>query len=308
MKQPPDLARLPLDFTAPEDGFLGLDVREAARPEDARVWVVPFGLETSVTYEGGTGAGPAAMIAASHEVELFDEGLWREPVRDWGLATVAAPPIANGLEPALEQLSDIVQKVRAAKKFPMVFGGEHAITPAIVRETVRKKRGLVVLQFDAHADLRDGYRGEKFSHASAMRRCLDIGGVEVVGVGIRNISAEEIPDYDRFTKEGRLKIFWAKDKAEWSLKKLKKRLKGRDIHITFDVDGFDASLMPATGTPEPGGLFWDDVLPILKLAGEVGRVVSADVNELAPRPGLHACDFTAARLAYKILSYALGPS
>lgn len=296
---------LPFDFMPPEEGFLGLPFDEVPKPQKARAWIIPFGLEATVSYEGGAAHGPAAMIAASQQVELFDDAFWREPVRDWGVATVVAPKIPNELEPALDRLTEMVWATVEAGKFPMVFGGEHAITPAAVRAIANRHDDLLVLQFDAHADLRDGYHGARFSHAAAMRRCLDLPNVSILGVGIRNISAEEIDDYEKYRKKKRLKIYWAREKALWSIEKIKKRLSGKKIYITFDVDAFDASLMPATGTPEPGGLFWDDVMPILEAAAEVGAIIGADVNELAPRPGLHACDFTAAKLAYRILSYAL---
>ena len=122
-------------------------------------------------------------------------------------------------------------------------------------------------------------------------------------MGIRNISAEEIPFLDQ--NRHRIHIHWGKDRARWNVEEIVAPLKGRPIYLTFDVDGFDASLMPATGTPEPGGLFWQDAMEIIKAASEVGTIIGADINELAPREGLHGCDFLAAKLAYKILNYAL---
>jgi agmatinase len=158
---------------------------------------------------------------------------------------------------------------------------------------------LAILHFDAHADLRDGYDGQHYSHAAALRRCLDAPHVTLVSCGIRNISAEEIPFLE--ANRHRIHMHWAKDKKTWDLNDIIAPLRGRPTYITFDVDGFDASLMPATGTPEPGGMFWDEALDIIHAACQATEIVGADVNELAPIPGYHACDFLAAKLVFKIL-------
>jgi agmatinase len=162
---------------------------------------------------------------------------------------------------------------------------------------------LVILQFDAHADLRDGYLGERYSHAAAMRRVLDHPGVSLVSVGIRAISKKEA-DFAAANRD-RISIHWAKDRARWDIEEIVAPLKGRPVYVSFDVDALDASVMPATGTPTPGGLSYDQALAILRRACAVGNIVGADLVELAPIAGLHACDYTAAALAYKLLSYAL---
>ncbi len=292
-----------LEYLAPEDGFLGLGEADAASPEQAQAVIVPFGLEATVSYEGGTAQGPAAMIAASREVELFDEEFWTEPVRHFGVVTLAPPEIEPGVARAVDQLAGITDRVLESGRFPMVFGGEHSITPGAVRPFLERVPDLALLHFDAHADLRDSYEGERFSHASAIRRVLDDPGVEVVSVGIRNISASEVPFFEE--NRHRIHIHWAKDKALWTLDKIVEPLRGRPVYLTFDLDAFDASLMPATGTPEPGGLFWDDAMAIIRKTAAVADIIGADINELSPRPGLHGCDFLAAKLAYKILSFAL---
>ena len=291
------------DYLSPEDGFLGLQAEQAAAPEEARAVIIPFGLEGSVSYEGGTRWGPQAMIAASHQVELFDEELWCEPFSQYGVATLKEPTIGETIAEELDRLEAIVEQVLAEGRFPMTFGGEHSITAGTIRPFARRYDDLAMLHFDAHADLRDGYEGEHYSHAAAIRRCLDFEHIEIVSVGIRNISAEEIPFLDQ--NRHRIHIHWGKDRARWNVEEIVAPLKGRPIYLTFDVDGFDASLMPATGTPEPGGLFWQDAMEIIKAASEVGTIIGADINELAPREGLHGCDFLAAKLAYKILNYAL---
>lgn len=283
----------------PKKGFLGLDPSDAVAYKDAKAVIIPFGLENSVTYGGGTAKGPAAIIRASHEVELFDEQLWCEPFRQIGIVTLDEPKIEPEIPAALQQLENIVTRVLEDKKFPLVLGGEHSITIGAIRPFLKQYDDLILLHFDAHADLRDGYQGEAYSHASAIRRCLDADNLQVVSVGIRNISREEIPFLEK--NRHRIHIYWGKDKKNWDINQIVSHLKDRPIYLTFDVDGFDSCVMPATGTPEPGGLFWEDAIEIITAANQIGTVVGADVNELAPISHLHSCDFLVAKLVYKIL-------
>jgi len=287
----------------PDQGFLGLGPEDAAGSANKPgVTVVPFGLEATVSYGGGTAKGPAAIISASHQMELFDEELWCEPSAAFQLETLAPFPIAEGAKPAVGQIEHIVENLLAEDRFPLILGGEHSLTAGAVRPFAKRHKDLVLLQIDAHADLRDGYEGEPYSHAAAMRRCLDLPGISIISVGIRNISAEEVPYLE--ANRDRIHTHWAKDKKEWNLANVIEPLRGKPVYITIDVDGFDSSLMPATGTPEPGGLFWDDVLPLLRAAtANAAQIVGADITELAPIDGWHACDFLAAKLAYKILGY-----
>ena len=291
------------DYLSSEDGFLGIGEADVVRESERCAVIIPFGLEHSVSYGSGTALGPQAIVRASHQVELFDEELWCEPFRSFRLETLKAPHISQDLEAALRQLEELVRTALTRDQFPLILGGEHSLTAGAIRPFVERYPDLVVLQFDAHADLRDGYEGEHYSHAAAMRRVLDHEGVQLVSVGIRNISAEEIPFLE--ANRERISIFWAKDKSRWSLEEIVAPLKGRPIYITFDLDGFDQSLMPATGTPEPGGLFFQETLEILRASSCEGRIVGADIVELAPIPGFHACEFLAAKLGYKLLSYAL---
>lgn len=295
----------PFQLLKPEDGFLSLGKEHAVSYLDAGVVVIPYGLEASVSYGGGTEAGPAAMIAASHEVELFDEDLWCEPIERYGVVTAREPVIDNSnIERALEKLEAMTTTVLNDGKFPFVFGGEHSITPGAIRPFLNTYDDLIILHFDAHADLRDGYEGEHYSHAAAIRRVLDHPTVPIVSCGIRNISKEEIPFYE--ANKHRITIHWGKDRAQWNVDEIVAPLKGRPIYLTFDLDGFDSSVMPSTGTPEPGGLYWDDAMAIIKAAANIGTIVGADINELAPIKKLHGPDFLAAKLAYKIMNYALG--
>lgn len=292
-----------MTFLPSKDGFLGLSDSEACSSDAAKAWILPCPLEASVSYEGGTAAGPQALLTASHQVELFDESFWCEPIRQYGVATLTPPAIKPDLKEALAQVEDIVASALNAGKFPLILGGEHALTAGAIRPFAAQHEQLTILQFDAHADLRDGYDGEHYSHAAAMRRCLDHDNIRLVSVGIRNISAEEIPFLD--SQKDRIDIFWAKDKTNHTPGDIAKTVGNGPVYITFDLDGFDSALMPATGTPEPGGLFWHETMEILDAVCTQAEIVGADIVELAPRPGLHACDFLAAKLAYKILSYAL---
>lgn len=287
-----------MKIAKPSQGFLGLKKENVSKNI---VHIIPFGLEKTVTYVGGTKNGPKNIIKASHQVELFDEELKKETYKKFKIKTFKEVKIKPKLDDALQQLTSIVDKSLSKKVFPLILGGEHSITPAIIKSFLKKYRKLTILQIDAHADLRDGYLGVKNSHASAMRRCLDYKNIDIVSLGIRNLCQEEFNYLKK--NNNRIKIFWAKEINRWNMSDLKKIIKNKNIYLTFDLDGFDSSLMPATGTPEPGGLFWNDAIKVLKIIFKNSTVVGADVNELAPKKNLHACDFLAAKLVYKILSY-----
>ena len=287
-----------MKYLSNKNGFLGIDNKVNFKE---KVIVVPFGLEKTVSYGGGTKNGPKEIIKASHQVELYDEELNCEPYKKIGIKTLKPFEIDKNIKKALNKMSKINEEILDKKLFPMTFGGEHSITPGCIAPFTKKYKDICLLHFDAHADLRESYNGEKFSHASAIRRCLDYPNVSVISFGIRNISQSEIP----FLKKNstRINIFWAKDKSEWNLNKFKKLIKNKTVYLTFDVDGLDSSIMPATGTPEPGGLLWDETLNIIKIAAKNSKIVGADINELSPIKGFNSYNFLVAKLAYKILSY-----
>ena len=287
-----------MKYLSNKKGFLGIDNKFNFKEKAV---VIPFGLEKTVSYGRGTRNGPKEIIKASHQVELYDEELNCEPYRKIGIKTLKPLKIQKNIEKALKKISDTNEIILNKKLFPITLGGEHSITPGCIAPFVKKYNKLCLLHFDAHADLRQSYNGEKFSHASAIRRCLDNKNVSLISFGIRNISQGEIPYLKK--NFSRIKIFWAKDKKNWNLKKFKKIIKNKNIYLTFDVDGFDSSIMPATGTPEPGGLFWDETLNIIKIAAKNSNIVGADVNELAPIKGFNSYNFLVAKLVYKILSY-----
>tara|TARA_Y100000768_G_scaffold382532_1_gene363063 strand:+ start:133 stop:1008 length:876 start_codon:yes stop_codon:yes gene_type:complete len=287
-----------LNYLSNKKGFLGIDNKFNFKE---KAIVVPFGLEKTVSYGGGTRNGPKEIIKASHQVELYDEELNCEPFKKIGIKTLKPFKIDKNITKAIKKISETNEKILNKKLFPLTLGGEHSITPGCIIPFTKKFKKILLLHFDAHADLRQSYNGEKFSHASAIRRCLDHKNVSVVSFGIRNISQSEIPFLKKNSK--RITIYWAKDKSKWNLNKFKNIIKNKNVYLTFDVDGFDSSIMPATGTPEPGGLFWDETLNIIKIAAKNSNIVGADINELAPIKGFNSYNFLVAKLAYKILSY-----
>ena len=287
-----------MNYLPNKKGFLGIDNKFSI---NEKVVIVPFGLEKTVTYGKGTKNRPKEIIKASHQVELYDEDLNCEPHKKIGIKTLKPFTIHKDIKRALDQIASINKKILHKKLFSMTLGGEHSITPGCIRPFAKKYKKLCLLHFDAHADLRESYNGKKFSHASAIKRCLDFENVSIISFGIRNISSEEVS----FLKKNshRINIFWAKDKKKWNLNKFKKLIKNKIVYLTFDVDALDSSIMPATGTSEPGGLLWDETLDILKIAFKNSKIVGADINELSPIKGFNSYNFLVAKLVYKILSY-----
>ena len=278
--------------------FLGLEGEQAAY-ETARVAVLPIPYEATVSYGGGTARGPSAIIEASSQVELYDEELGCEPC-DVGIATL--PPLSvDGIEPTqlMERVQSAVGRVVADGKFPLVLGGEHSITPAAVRAVQSAHEDITVVQLDAHADLREEYEGQRYNHACTMARVREI--CPAVQVGIRSLSTEEAL---RIEKEG-LPIFFARDLRSDSgwITKAVSAIKSKKVYVTIDVDVFDASFLPATGTPEPGGLDWYQVTSFLQALFSEKRVVGVDLVELSPIDEFRAYDFIAAKLAYKCIGY-----
>ena len=288
-----------MKYLSNKKGFLGIDNKSDNKE---KVVIIPFGLEKTVSYGGGTSKGPKEIIKASHQVELFDEDLNKEPYKHIGIKTLKPFPIKKNIIDALKQIENINKLLLDTKKFPLVLGGEHSLTAGAIRPFIKKFGKICLLHFDAHADLRNSYNGNKFSHASVIRRCLDNPNVSVISFGIRNISSNEISFLNKNRK--RIKIYWAKDKLNWDLSKFKKIIRNKKVYLTFDVDGLDSSVMPATGTPEPGGLFWNETIKIIKIAAQSSKIVGGDINELSPIKGFDSYNFLVAKLAYKIISYS----
>ncbi len=288
------------EYLPQEDGFLGIKDKYFNQGEE-KVVFVPFGLESSVTYGHGTRVGPRAILKASHQIELFDEEHWKEVYEDIGITTLKEPMVLPSIKEALDQIENVVEKILDEGKFPFLLGGEHSVTAGAIKPFIKKYSNLAILHFDAHAGLREIGEGEYLSQASVLRRILQYPISKLVSCGVRNISKEEVDFYE--ANKDTININFAKDKDSWNIKKILEPLKGKNIYLTFDVDGFDSSIMQATGTPEPGGLLWSDAVNIIKEASKVGNIVGADIMELAPIKTMHSCDFLVAKLAYKILGY-----
>ena len=265
--------------------------------EKAKVVVFPIPLEATTSYMPGTKLGPQAIIEASRHMELFDIELAKDLSRA-GIFTL--PELSCSKESLKESIKEIKQatlKLLEDKKFILSLGGEHTISYGLISAFREKYKNFSVLQIDAHSDLRDEYEGTKLNHACVMRRVRDLG-ISVTGVGIRSQDETEI-EYIR--KEKIKTIFYA---PELPLKKIISSL-AKNVYITFDVDGLDPSIMPATGTPEPGGLGWYEVLNLIKQVAKEKKIIGADIVELSPLPGIVFPDFLTAKLAYKIIGYSL---
>jgi agmatinase len=278
--------------------FLGLSAEESTLSK-ARVAVIPAPFDQTTSYLPGTRFGPRAILEASRQVEFYDEELDREP-HSIGVATLAEIEIDPAdVEAGLNRLESTIGDVAAKGLVPLTLGGEHTLTYAPVAALRERYPGLGVLQLDAHLDLRDSYQGTKLSHASVMRRIRELG-IPTVAVGIRSVSREEA-DYVH---------------AEKAPVHLAREIRARGlpvdeivdslpnpIYITIDLDAFDPAYVPGVGTPEPGGLTWDEGLRLLRAAFERRQVVGCDIVELCPIAGQPASDFFAAKLANKLIGY-----
>lgn len=287
--------------------FLGLE-RSAETIGEADVVILPVPYESTTSWGGGTRSGPDAIIQASRYVELHDRELGCEPGALLEIRTLPALELTRaGAEAAMAELHGAYARVaeEVGAGFLLMLGGEHSISsPAILAQADRLTDGdrLSVLQMDAHADLRAEYEGTPASHASAMARVID--RADVVAVGVRGVSREEI---DASETAAGSTLIWADQMWEddaWMDRALDAL--GPKVYLTFDVDYFDPSIVPSTGTPEPGGGDWYRTLRFLRRVFEEREVVAADIVELAPTPGLPAPDFMVAKLAYKLIAYRYG--
>jgi agmatinase len=277
--------------------FLGLG-EEFTALDRARVALLPVPFEATTSYMGGARRGPEAILQASRHVELYDHELDAEPYRV-GIHTHPMVELtAAGPEAALAELRGRYAEVCAGGQFVVMLGGEHTITqvPALYWSDRLRDR-LGILQFDAHADLRDSFHGTRWSHACVMRRVVE--RVKPVGVGIRAIDLEE----KRLIDELGLTMIYGEELGapDW-MERVMASLP-ENVYISFDVDFFDPSLVPATGTPEPGGGTWEQAMTLLRRVFAEKKVVAADVVELAPLPGIVAPDFLVAKLVYKMIGY-----
>lgn len=280
---------LPVNFGGLDETLSGL--------EDARVLIWPVPFEKTVSYGVGTKNGPEAIVEASRNMELFDEEIGGETA-EIGIHTLPAIDADREPDEMMKVLYDETKRMLESDKFLCMLGGEHSISGPVIKAHFEKYPKLSVLQIDAHADLRDEYDGTPHSHASIMRRVVEF--CPAVQVGIRSLSVDEA----RAIPTLPTRIFFAKDivgHTEWIAEAVDSLTE--DVYLTIDVDGFDPSLIPTTGTPEPGGLLWYDVLSLIKMTAAKRRIVGMDVTELSTTPGNNSPSFLTAKLIYKTLGY-----
>ncbi len=278
--------------------FLGIPKESRTPLEKSFFVILPCPYEQSTTYGKGTRFGPQAIINASYQVELFDEEMWLETWKIFGVSTIKPFTHSDSPEIFMNELSNYARPFVKKGKFVLMLGGEHAITEGLLKPVAEKYKNLSVLQFDAHADMRKEYHGSKFNHACAAHRMMQY--CKVVQVGIRSISEDEY----KYCNTKKVRTFLRH--ANLNIDKLVKDVLNElteNVYITIDVDGLDPSIIPGTGTPVPGGLSWEESTRILREVIAKKKVVAADVTELAPISGTHVSEFATARLVYKIISY-----
>ena len=274
--------------------FLELDIPPASY-EEATIHIIPVEMEKSVSYGGGTAAGPRAILEASLQLEAFDGRIvpGQAGIYTHKPLTCQADAVEQDLETIAAEVAGVLEK----NGVPVILGGEHTVTLGALKAFAASGRKIGVVQFDAHADLRDTYEGNRLSHACVMRRVHDMG-LPFVQIGIRSLSQEEYLFRRTHNIQGldAADIYKGIIPAEvlpWDFPE--------QIYITFDVDCFDAAIMPATGTPEPGGLTWYQVMDLLHKISAKRNICGFDVVELAPISCMHAPDFTAAKLVYTLI-------
>jgi N1-aminopropylagmatine ureohydrolase len=281
--------------------YFGLTAGESAYAT-AKVVILPVPFGGTVTYGRGTEKGPEAIRVASQQVELFDEETRREPFRA-GIHSAPPVPCPPRLKPEemVRRVEQRVERYLDDGKMVVTLGGEHSISPGATGPYARRHAGLTIVHFDAHSDLRDSYHGTKNNHACAGARMRE--QARLIQIGIRAQCPEEREVIDR----GEVETLFAYQMhgTDWAPGVLEKIAPGSPVYVTIDLDYFDPTMMPATGTPEPGGGEWYPTLRFLRMLTDRARLVGFDIMELAPIRGMHAPDFLAARLLYKILAYAL---
>jgi len=286
----------------PLENFLDLPEAHSAF-DTSRVLVLPIPYEATVTFGGGTRHGPRAILHASTQVELYDREFDAEPALEFGVHTLPAlAPVPAGPAAMVDTIEAAVAEYAATGKLIVGLGGEHTVSVGFARGLRHVHGDFLTVQIDAHADLRESYAGTPYSHACVARRLVELG--PVVQLGVRSLSREEA-EFIR-THPDRVWTFFAEEvHAGRHLEELARRVRGQKVFLTLDVDGFDPAVVPATGTPEPGGLTWEQVLSIVRTLAREAQVIGFDCVELAPLPGHHASDFIVARLVYQVMSQIL---
>lgn len=297
---PPKGHTMQRDYLVPPGNFAGLSPEEADFAR-ARAAIVPVPYDANVTFRAGARDGPLAIITASNELELYDPELDREPSQAGIYTLPLVEPVLGDPRAMLDRVASVVRELIGAGKLVGLLGGEHTLTLGAARAYSAAYPDLSVLCLDAHADLRDEYMGTKYSHASVVRRLLEVCPVALVG--LRSLALEEKPLLD---SPGLSVVTGAQIASGVGLERVLAALPP-DVYLSVDLDALDPSLMPAVGCPVPGGLGWNDLLGIVRAVARRRRIVGFDVMELCPQAGPPACASTAAALVYKLIGYALSP-
>lgn len=286
------------DMFAPPLNFAGLTPPDNSL-ERAKVVILPVPYDSTTEWHSGAREGPQAIITASRYLELYDVELQRE-IYKVGIHTLAeVQPLLDSPKKMIRRVFRIAKELANQSKFTVMLGGEHSLTLAMVQALREKFKDLCVLQLDAHADLRDQYQGTRYSHACIMRRVSEL--CPVVQVGVRSLSLEE----QEFISRNSMRLFGGIPGSYSSSAGEIVTSLNNEVYISIDLDVLDPSIMPAVGTPEPGGMQWHELLNLLRLVANGRRVVGFDIVELCPREGPVSCSFTAAKLAYKLIGYAV---
>ena len=267
--------------------FLGLEDQDY---DKSKVVIFPVPYSSTTYWKSGTKEGPQAIVDASRHIELYDIETKKDASKQGIFTLEPLEPSKNSPEETIARIKSVMDKLLQDRKFPVMLGGEHSITLGAIQAFKEKFSNFSVLQIDAHTDLRDEFEGTKYHHACVMKRVKDLG-LSITQVGIRSMSEGEEAE----------NIFFA---PNIPLDEIVSILK-ENVYLTFDLDALDPSIMPSTGTPEPGGLGWYEVLNLIKEVAKKRKIIGADVVELDPIPGLSAPDFLAAKLVYKIISYII---
>ncbi|MBA3354201.1 MAG: agmatinase [Blastocatellia bacterium] len=280
--------------------FGGIDEEEYSSFDPARIVVWPVSYEGTVSYGTGTGGGAMAIVEASRNMELYEEETGSE-VYKLGIHTLEEFESRDTPEAMMTALYDRTRQLLESEKFICMLGGEHSVSAPVIKAHAEKFHDVSVLQIDAHADLRDTYDGTPHSHASIMARVVKDLQIPSVQVGIRSISADEV----RLLNTGLpTKIFWAKDivgKTNWIDEAVDSLTE--NVYLTIDIDGLDPSLVPTTGTPEPGGLGWYETLALIRTLATKRRVIGMDLVEFSKTDNSDAPAFLCSKLVYKSLAY-----
>jgi agmatinase len=289
------------DMLAPARAFMHLD-DHYTRFETARVVVVPVPFDATTCYRPGTREGPQAIIDASSNLEVYDVELRRSP-HTAGIATLrAVEPIMGNAQAMAERTERVTAHLLDQGKFVATLGGDHSISIGVIRAFAKRYPALSVLQIDAHADMRDEYEGNRLSSATIMRRTFEVAP-RIGLVGIRSFSEAEA----EFLQQRKIPVWLASTIREQTFSGRREWIDdvvaalGDEVYVTFDVDGFDPSLLPGTGTPEPGGLGWYEAMDLLSAVAEKRHIVGFDVVELSPMVEGHTSPVIAAKLVYKLI-------